>query len=256
MTEVIIFEQPLNETIRLCLRLEHLFQQVNYYLDELESAWDSRTALGTILDILNVIERPDLKNKLGQILNQYVTTFSQLEKSENIDRKILKTTLDQLNKAINIVHSSHSKIGQELRENEFLNLIQQRSATPAGTCAFSVPTYHLWLYQPANVRLKNLVSWFELFTPLRNIIDLILKLTRDSASAETQIASNGFYQVNLDPNIAYQMIGIEIAVKEKLYPEISAGRYRLTVHFFELDIKNRARQTTYDVSFKLKCCKI
>jgi len=250
-----IYEQPLNETIRLCLRLEYLFQEVSAYI-ELESEWDSRVALDTILETLSVVERPDLKNKLGQILNQYVATFSHLEKSEDIDKKVLRTTLDQLNKAISIVHSSHSKIGQDLRENEFLSTIQQRRTIPAGTCPFNSPAYHLWLHQPVNIRLKNLELWFESFSSLRNIVDLILKLTRDGALVETQIAKNGFYQTGLDPAIAYQIIGIELAAKEKLYPEISVGRYRLTVHFFELNLKDRARQTSYDVQFKLKYCKI
>lgn len=255
MTGILIYEQPLNETIRLCLRLEYLFQQVSAFI-ELESDWDSRIALDTILETLSVIERPDLKNKLGQILNQYIATFSHLEKSENIDKKTLKTILDQLNKAINTVHTSHSKIGQDLRENEFLNTIQQRRTTPAGTCPFNAPAYYLWLHQPLNIRLRNLTLWFDSFTPLRNIIDLILKLTRDGGVVETHVAKSGFYQTGLDPNIAYQIIGIEIVAKEKMYPEISVGRYRLTVHFFELNLKDRARQTTYDVQFKLKYCKI
>ena len=255
MTDILTYEQPLNETIRLCLRLEYLFQQVSAFI-ELESDWDSRIALDTILETLSVIERPDLKNKLGQILNQYVATFSHLANFEDIDKKTLKIILEKLSKAINVVHTSNSKIGQDLRENEFLNAILQRRTTPAGTCPFNAPAYHLWLHQPINIRIKNLALWFDSFAPLRNIIDLILQLTRDGGTVETQIAKNGFYQTGLDPNIAYQIIGIEIAAKEKLYPEISVGRYRLTVHFFELNLKDRARQTAYDVQFKLKYCKI
>lgn len=255
MADILIYEQPLNETIRLCLRLEYLFQQVSAFI-ELESEWDSRVALDTILETLSVIERPDLKNKLGQILNQYIATFSHLANSEDIDKKALKIILEQLNKAINVVHTNHSKIGQDLRENEFLNSILQRRTTPAGTCPFNAPAYYLWLHQPINMRLRNLALWFDSFMPLRNIIELILRLTRDSGIVETQVAKNGFYQIGLDPNIAYQIIGIEIAAKEKMYPEISVGRYRLTIHFFELNLKDRARQAAYDVQFKLKYCKI
>ena len=255
MTEMIIYENPLNETIRLCLRLEHLFRQIDYYMQR-ESTWDTRAALNAILEILGVIERPDLKNKLGQILNQYITAFSALAKSEDIDKKLLATTLTQLNKAMHEVHANQSKVGQELRSNEFLNAILQRLSTPAGTCAFSIPFYHLWLHQPANIRLKNLTLWLGPLEALRNIINLILKITRDSVQVENLIAKGGFYQASLDPNLAYQMIGIEIPVKEKLYPEISVGRYRLTIHFFELSTKKRACQTAEDVSFRLSYCRV
>jgi len=252
---MIIYEQPLNEIIRLCLRVEYLFRQVKHHL-EVDTEWDSRVALGALLEILSVIDRPDLKSKLGQMLNQYVATFVQLEKVEKVDHKILKVTLDRLHKAINIVHSNQSRIGQELRENEFLLSILQKHFTPAGTCPFNAPAYHLWLQQPANLRLKTLSLWLETLFPLYRIVELILQLTRDSASSEKHIAHGGFYQTNLDPTIFYQMISIEISEKERLYPEISVGRYRLTVHFFELSTKDRAHQTAHDVSFGLKCCKI
>jgi cell division protein ZapD len=252
---MIVYEHPLNETIRLCLRLEYLFKQLDYYIER-ESGWDTRVALHALLEILGVIERPDLKNKLAQILNQYVSFFSHLGKSADIDKKALANTLEQLHKAINEVHTSPGKIGQELRENEFLIPIQQRMTTPAGTCAFSAPAYYLWLHQPSALRLKTLSLWLDSFLPLQGVIDLILQLTRASAQIETQVAKSGFYQTNLDPNISYQMISIGLAVKEKLYPEISVGRYRLTVHFFELNTRDRAHQTAYDVSFKLSCCRI
>jgi len=255
MIETIIYEHPLNETIRLCLRLEYLFKQIDYHSQH-EAEWNTRAALNAVLEILEVVERPDLKNKLGQILNQYITAFSALTKLENVDKKLLALTLTQLNKAMNEVHANQSKVGQELRNNEFLNAILQRMAVPAGTCAFNLPVYHLWLQQPANLRVKNLALWLEPFEFLRGIVALILRLTRDSAQVETLMARGGFYQAMLDSNVAYQMIGIAMLLKEKLYPEISVGRYRLTIHFFELNIKKRACQTSEDVSFKLSYCRV
>lgn len=254
-SEKIIFEQPLNEHIRICLRLEHLFAQIRHHID-LSSEWDSRAVIQAILDILAVIDRPDLKNKLVQALHQYLAALMQLEQLPRIDKQKLHRTIAQLNSYIDILHSNRSKIGQELRENEFLTAIQQRTYTPAGTCSFSIPAYHSWLQQPEKSRSQILYQWVKQFDELKNAVYLLLALSRESSEPKHEIAKGGFYQTNLDPNAPYQMIRIELPINTKYYPEISVGRHRLSIHFFELNSKERAMQTKNDIPFLLTCSKI
>jgi cell division protein ZapD len=61
--EPVIYEQPVNEHVRVCLRLEQLFNQTLHWMRG-TSAWDSRAAISALLEILNVLDRPDLKAKL------------------------------------------------------------------------------------------------------------------------------------------------------------------------------------------------
>lgn len=249
------YEQPLNEHIRICLRLEYLFKQVAHHID-LESSWDSRVALNAILDILTFVDRPDLKNKLGQLLNQYLVALVQLEQMANSNKPKVQRAIENLNRAIDLLHAMQGKIGQELRENEFLTAIQQRSTMPAGTCSSNLPVYHLWLQQPASIRSQHLKLWFNSFVQLQQVVITVLKLTRESTSPQPRSAKAGFYQENLDPTIPYQMVRIEIPVDAKLFPEISVGRYLLTMHFFELNHLGKAIQTKKDVDFKIACCKL
>jgi len=252
----IIYEQPLNENIRICLRLEHLLQQANYHIKR-ESTWDSMATLNAILNILNIInDRPDLKNKLGQLLNQYASNLAQMEQLPDINKVKLHRLLDQLKKIIDILHSIQGRIGQELRENEFLMAVQQKVAIPAGTCSFNIPSYYLWLQQPHTVREKNLRDWLEPFAQLQLVIDIVLKLTRSSIKSTEEMAQNGFYQSNLDPNISYQMIRIKVSPEVEAFPEISVGRHRLTIHFLELNIQGRAIQTQANIPFELALCNL
>jgi len=52
------YEQPLNERIRLFLRLDFLFQQIDHTLPR-DAAWDSRATLASLLDILNIFSRAE-----------------------------------------------------------------------------------------------------------------------------------------------------------------------------------------------------
>ena len=253
--KTIIYEQPLNEQIRLCLRLEYLFEKTNYHLTG-KSSWDSHQTLITILEILNITDRPNLKNKLSQTLNQYTASLTQLEKLPEVDKQKLHATLKKIDKLIDDILANTQKIGQKLRENEFLMAIQQRLYTPAGTCSFSLPAYYVWLQQE-DIILKNQLSlWLDSFKQLQEIISLMLKLSRESATFKTTKANGGFYQSNLESSTLHQMIRIRLSPTKLLFPETSIGRHRLTIHFFTIDINGRTAQTPDDIMFELACCKI
>jgi len=253
--ETIIYEQPLNEHIRFCLRLEHLFTQAKYYIAS-QDIWNTRTALATIIEILEAVDRSDIKSKLTNALRIQSTRLEQLQRLPNIDKDKLNNILNELNQSIVILHGIEGKLCQELREDEFITAIRQRNNTPGGTCNFAIPAYCLWLQKPAVERQKMLNTWFGSFDRLQIIVTLLIQLTREGGSSIPQLANNGFYQEALTPNIAYQMIRVAIPKDINIYPEISVGRHRLSIHFYKLDINGSAKQTKNDINFELTCCKI
>jgi len=254
-TETIVYEQPLNEYIRFSLRLEYLFAQVKYYLDK-QSHWDIRSALATIIEILNTIDRPDIKSKLTNALQLHSSALMQLHNSPDINKEKLQNILRRLNQLTNTLHNTQGKLGQCLRDNEFLATIRQRINTPGGTSNFAIPAYHLWLQQPLEQQQTTLQTWFDTFDQLQTIVNLLLRLTRESAVPTSQTAHHGFYQETLVTNISYQMIQVIIPKQTNVYPEISVGRHRLSIHFFNLNIASRATQVSDNVEFKLTRCKI
>ena len=249
-----IYEHPLNEQVRLCLRLEYLFSQAEHYLNK-KSAWDSHQMLKIILEIMQAIERSDLKSKFYQILNQHSLNLPKLAKLQDIDQEKLSDTIKKIDSIIKTLDSDSEKIGEKVRKNEFLTGIQQRLHTPAGTCGFSLPAYQLWLQQPAQTRQTQLLIWFDELSLLQDIVNIILKLMREGTPFKGIVAHNGFYKNNLSPGTSYQMIRIQIPNGKNLFPEISIGRYRLAIYFFNLDIDGKSTQTSDDLSFKLACCK-
>jgi cell division protein ZapD len=249
-----IYELPLNEHVRVCLRLERLFNQVRHHLIH-ETAWDAQAALFGILDILDVVDRPDLKGKITNALHLYATSLAKHRYSPDVDKTKLEAVLTQLDKLIDILHHSHGKLGQSLRDNDFLQSIRQH-VMPGGICEYSVPGFSLWLQQYSAERQDDLIKWFSEFEAMREVTDTILRLTRESSKAEERVAIDGFYQETLSSNVLYQMIRITVPEKEHAYPEISVGKHRLSIHFFNLDVNNRPKQIDRDLVFKLTLCRI
>lgn len=255
--ETITYEQPLNEHIRVCLRLEHLFQQILLNLEN-STEWGSRTTIIALLETLNVIDRPDLKTKLTKALTQHAATLTQLEILPQVDNTKLRHILSELDRLIDQLYTTHGKIGQNLRNNEFLNSIRQHLYNPGGAVNFSNPAFQLWLQKPAVIRVSDLKVWLSEFDQLRDVIELLLRLTRQSSLPLEKYADNGFYQQALDPNTSCEMVRVSIPISANLYPEISVGRHRLSVRFLEPNCHDigRSKQCDYNIKFKLTCCSL
>ena len=254
---LITYEQPLNEHIRVCLRLEHLLEQILINIEN-PTEWSSRIAILALLETVNVIDRPDLKTKLTKALTQHASTLTQLEVLPQIDSVKLRAILNELDRLIDLLYATQGKIGQNLRTNEFLNTIRQHLYNPGGAVNFSNPAFQLWLQKPSVNRIADLKVWFSELDQIRDVVNLLLKLTRQSNLPLEKYADKGFYQQALDPNSSCEMVRVSIPITANLYPEISVGRPRLSVRFLELNCHElgRSKQCDYNVTFKLTCCSL
>lgn len=250
---MIIYEQPLNELIRICLRLEHLFKQI----DQSRTQGDQRQTLRAMLDILSITERADLRAKLVKNLSSHAEHLSFLEKNPNIDHQKLSRIIAELDALIDVLHSQPGRIGQDLRDNEFLNSIRQRLSMPAGECPFNLPAYHGWLTKtPANQSIQ-IEGWLESYQHLKAANQLILMLTRESAHSKTIMIQDGFYQQSLDSNQVGQLMRIILPFEEQspIYPEISVGPQRFSIRLQRLDPSSSSLQHCKDaVTCEIKLC--
>lgn len=253
MNETIVYEQPLNETIRVCLRLEQLFQQIDNQLGN-NSELSTRNVIHFILNVLHLLDRPDLKAKLAKELNQLHHTLMRYGDLPNTDTDKLKSITQQLDELSRSLIDSSGKIGHKLRDIELLNMLRMHLASPGGGCSFDIPLYHYWLQQPIDIRRLTINDWLNEFSQIRTAIELVLDLVRNNAKTEKKTAVHGFHQELLDPQSNLRMMRIEIARAIPAYPEISVGRHFLSVRFFSPDIQKRPLQYTENLDFILGYC--
>ncbi len=252
----VIYEQPLSERIRSFLRLEHLFERAFYQVNVGDS-WSSRNTLESIIDVLSVLSRADLKTELVKELERYATRLESLGRNPNVDQARLQKILDGIRSVLHSLRTFDSVIGHELRYNELLNAVKQRSSIPAGTCNFDLPAYHYWLKAPSDQRIHDLQSWLSSFTMLHEAVSLCLNLVRESATETRETAIAGFFQRNLETATPCQMIRVSLPGDADYFAEISAGRHRFTVRFMNfVDPSSRPVQSDKDIDFDLLCCVI
>lgn len=249
----ITYEQPLNERIRQFLRLEHLFQQAGYTLAG-RSAWESRSTLSCLTDIIEILSRYDVKTDILKFLERLQTNFAQLKDNAKVDPGQLETVLEQIGQHYNRLYGISGNITQQLKEHHLINSLLQRSTVAAGVNSVDLPLFHYWLQQPAEDRITTLQQWYESLDIVRQPIELVLTLIRNSAEPETIKAERGFYQQSLDANKTFQLIRVTIPVDTPYFAEISGGRHRISVRFLQSQERDRPVQAQDDMLFQLSCC--
>ncbi len=250
----IIYEHPLHERVRTMLRLEHLFRLAAHYLKG-QSNWDSRIFINTLIDILDIFSRGDLKNELIKELERSAATLNSLIENPQVDSSRLTTILKAMERLIDNLHGMKYQPGHELREDEFLSAVRQRSTIPGGTCDFDLPAYHRWLERPWEEREREQKAWFAQLDPIRQAIELLLKMVRNSADPVAAESPDGGYQQNLDSSLPYQLLRVSLPADSPYYAEISGSRHRFTIRFLR-PTKERPKLAGEPVSFKITCCSL
>ncbi len=254
MTAYVTYEQPLNERVRAFLRLEHLFDTEDHYLNK-SNEWDSRASLRLLLDINDMLGRSDVKSELIKELERHALTLSSLKSNPGVDLQRLLMILDDTNSYLETLRNSSCQPGLALRQDELVTNIKQRSSIPGGSCNFDLPAYHHWLQKPTAVRNDDLNKWREDLMIIKKSIRLAMHMIRNSANPVIERAANGFFQKAIEGNVSCQLIRIILPGDSEFFPEISGGKHRFTVRFLEQpSTRERPVQTKNSVEFELHCC--
>jgi len=253
---VITYEYPLNERIRTLLRLEDLFERSRHFIAR-SDPHDHHMALLTLFEILEVVSRADLKSDLLQELERQKQVLVSFRNNPDIAQDALANVLRDIEQAAGALFSMTGKIGQYLRENDWLMSIKQRTAIPGGACEFDLPSYHYWLHRPAEERTGQLAAWTSPLHPLRDGSAIILRILRDSGRPQSVSAPQGMFQQMLGGKSA-QMLRLRLDPALACVPEISANKYVLNIRFLAVNGEEPRSQRTAEgeVPFELTFCNL
>ncbi len=248
------YEQPLNERMRTFMRLEFLYQQLLYNY-EFDSSWAARGTISSLLEIMAILTRGDVRGEVHKELDVQIETLKRFQSQPEVDSGRLGTLLANLMTNREEVDAIGTQFIQPLKDCEFLSSIKHRSSSPGGTCEFDLPEFSHWLRQPFPRRQQDMTKWLEAIRPLCDAVTEMLWLIRESAQPTDRTAINGMYQHRMQKDASCRVLRVTLPESSKLYPEISGSQHRFTIRFLEWStIDSRAVQTGHDVKFKLSVC--
>jgi len=250
----LVFEQPLNERMRTFLRLDFLYNQALYH-NEMQSQWGSRAAMGSLLDILAIAARGDVRADVQKELERHLAQLNVFQSKPGVDSARLRTVMSNLLRLRADLVACGSNYLAGLKDSEFLSAIKHRSAIPGGTCEFDLPDFFFWLNQATDARARSFNEWLATLRPLCDAIAELLWITRQQGKPRQEIARGGVYHITFERDTPIQLVRIALPANSGLYPETSGSHYRCSVRLLAWNgLQQRPQQTTDDVPFTLTCC--
>jgi len=249
---VTVYEFPLSERIRTWLRLEDLFDKALFFI-RADDPRSHHAALLGIFEIVDVTTRSEMKSELIQELDRQKSSLEALRANPAVDSVRLHEILARITSALAEVHAMTGKIGQHVRDNEWLAGIKGRAGIPGGACSFDLPVYHYWLSQSATMRNADLMGWLVPLLPLKTAVDVVLRILRDSGHVSQHTALQGMFQLMLGGRTAHLL---RVALDAPCAPEVSANKYALNIRLLTPDTAQKPRPCEQDVVFELTFCSL
>ncbi len=249
---MISYEFPLTEKVRTLLRLEDLFARMSHFTEH-ENSMSHHAALMTLFEILEVISRADLKSDLLQELERQKRVLSNLRNNPAISEQALDAILREIEQASGLLLAMGGRIGQHLRENEWLMGIKQRALMPGGTCEFDLPSYHFWQAQDSNLRRENLRSFLAPLLPLHISLKIILRLLRENGKVFHFTAHQGTFQQTQGGRVVH-MLRLRLSRGLACIPEVGANKYAINIRFIAANYEAKSTLFEREVPFELTFC--
>ncbi len=223
-----IFEHPLNESIRAYLRIEHLIRQMNRAYDDASEL----ACLGffrALFELQELLERGDYRQDLLKDLEKHESDLARWAEAPGVDLSALNQFRSELQRLIQNLRAA-PRLGTELKEDRFLAGIRQRFTIPGGNCCFDLPQLHLWLHQSPALHKDDQAAWLNVISPLTSAVVMHLQLCRERGAFSQETAKAGFFQ---DSAEGLQLLRVRMSEGIHLYPTISGNRHRFTVRFHQ-----------------------
>ncbi|MEQ4618350.1 MAG: cell division protein ZapD [Corticimicrobacter sp.] len=248
---MILYEYPCNERVRILLRLESLFDRL-FFFAQGEDARHHQVAMGSMFDILECLDRTDIKGSVMQDLDRQRQALLVLRGHASVDQAGLEKTLADIEQAIAAL-ASQGKIGQALRDNDWLTSLRGRLSVPGGATQFEMPSYYAWQQKPIEQRRASLRDWVAVILPVFQSLSLCLRLLRQSGSMTDAEAPQGAYQHMLGGKVQ-QLVRVQVDEVHGVFPEISANKYMIWIRFSCQDGEMKPQQVTRTIPFRIALC--
>lgn len=254
MLALSIYEQPLNERIRLFMRLESMFSQMRLF-HQANDYYEIQLFLDALFDVLDFLHRYEIRSELIKELQRYKALLNQ-EDSDYHPTPCSSETLDsEIERNLASIHDINLNLISALRENELFNSLRQRNFHKSGNCLFEVPAYQFWLGQRRHQDSAFLTDCYTRFVPIERCVELILHLVRSGSEQVQTSCEDAIYVKTLNSNQVNQLIRIHMPQDVAIFPRVSGDKHRFAIRFMRQDSPvDRAYQINTPVCFGLQIC--
>lgn len=223
----ITFQLATHFLSRIALRLEFLFKTINQACSETHEVIH-RFALKNIIEIMDIIEKPELKSRF---IKELIRIEHVLKKQNNLANPEL---FEKLATQVYLLNHVPGRFGMAIQENEFLKILKPIHHPNTPECEFNSPHLVLWFNSDPLLRQQAITSWLANLRDLEDTVAIYLALLREATEYIPIIAKNGFYQHTVSPQLVNHLILLRMDSSLGITPKIQLGHHNLIIRLYEL----------------------
>ena len=242
--ETIVFQLATHYLPKIALRLECLFLTIEQACEEIHPVIH-HYALKNILEIIKLIEKPELKSR-------FLKEFMRIEHALNKSQTIISNTLyADLFLQIQHLNNVSGRFGESIYQDPFLQSIRLTQAAQYNDCELHSPQLMLWLENDPSKRQNDLTSWLKCLQTLYNTVIVYLALLRGTAEFDKIDMLSGFYQRSLPSNTSCHLILLKMDKNCGIVPKMQLGHHGLSLRLCEATSMQEVHRTETNVDLAI-----
>ena len=245
--ETITYQLATQQLSKIALRLERLFLAIKQACEETHPIFH-HYALKNIIEIMKLIEKPELKSRF---LKELMRTEHAFNKSHtNLSDSLYATLFVQ----IQVLSHIAGKFGDTIHQDPFLQAIRLAQSAHSSDCELHSPQLLLWLESDASVRKANITRWINQLQTLCDTVSAYLSLLRSTTHFTTIHITNGFYQRSIPSANTCHLILLKMDKNCGIVPKMQLGHHGLSLNFCEANSMQEVRAK--DITIDLAICQL
>ena len=224
----IIFQLATQYLPKVALRIERLILTIQEACQETHPVIH-HYALNNIFEIIKLIEKPELKSR-------FLKEFMRIEHALNKSTVSLpNTAFAKLFVQIQILSHLVGRFGENIHNDPFLQSMRLVQSAHSIDCELYSPQLLLWLENDAKPRQKDLALWLKQLKALNDTVSVYLSLFRETATFETVMLINGFYQCPVPSKTACQLIMVRMNKSSSIAPKMQVGHHGFSIRLCDVN---------------------
>ena len=245
--DTIIFQLATHYLPKIALRLERLFLTIEQACEETHPIIH-HYALKNIIEIIKIIEKPELKSRF---IKELMRVENTLNKSQTgMSNSVYASLFIQ----VQVLSHIAGRFGETIHQNPFIQSIRLSQSTHSSDCELDSPQLVLWLEHAASERQLDLTTWLNHLRTLHDTVTIYLSLLRTTAEFQTIDLVNGFYQRSLPSQMSCQLILLRMNTLCGLVPIMQLGHHGLSLRLCDATSMREVHHT--DTAVDLAICQL
>jgi len=243
-TQDIIYQHSPQFLPKIAIKLENLLASIHEGCQETHPIIH-HYALKNVVELLKIIDKPELKSRLTKEFLRLDYVLSQEFKSHHAE------LFQQFESICQELQTQTTRFGNKLHHDPFLISLRMRSQEQWHECELQAPFLLNWLHQNPKLRQRMIASWLIELKGLQAAIQTYTAILRALSQFETISVSQSFYQRSLMANPPCQLIIIKLKVDLPVVPKFQMSPHALTIHFNDIQQLDYPSQLSFDLQLGL-----